>query len=169
MAEQNKKAKIILEAVKVFAKDGFEKASIDMVALKAKVAKGTIFYHYKSKKGLFEAIITEGERKFNSEVSEKLGKVKSPAKKIEIVIDAERGFISKHKELFKVLIDDLLIKGRSFEIAENIITEGIKSGDFRSDISPKTMSASIFWLVAMTSLNGGNEGQEKIILEGIKK
>jgi AcrR family transcriptional regulator len=44
----DKKNKIIVAAISEFAKNGFEKASMDAVALKAKVAKGTIFYHFKS-------------------------------------------------------------------------------------------------------------------------
>ena len=63
MLLKNKKGKIILAAISEFARDGFEKASIDAIALRAKVAKGTVFYHFKSKNELFEEIVSEAHRK----------------------------------------------------------------------------------------------------------
>lgn len=168
LEEKNKKAKIVLEAIKVFAKEGFEKASMDSVALKAKVAKGTIFYHYKSKKGLFEAIITEGERNLTEEIIKRTEGIEFSTDKIKIVIKTERDFIEKYQELFKVLVEDILVKNKSFKPIEDIILEGIEKKEFRSDIPVHTMASSLFWMTAMTVLNGEKEGQEKILIEGIK-
>lgn len=169
MEEKGKKAKIILEAIKVFAKDGFDKASMDSVALKAKVAKGTIFYHYKTKQGLFEAIISEGEKNLTEEIIKRTEGLECATDKIKILIKTEREYIEKYKELFKILVTDILTKNKSFKPIEDIILEGIEKGEFRRDISAHTIAVSIFWLTAMTVLNGEKEGQEKILLEGIKE
>lgn len=165
----NRKAKIIIEAIKVFAKDGFDKASMDAVALKAKVAKGTIFYHYKTKKGLFDAIIAEGEKSLTELILKRTEGLISSTDKIKIVIKTEREFIEKYKELFKILVEDILTKNKSFKPIEDIILEGMANNEFRRDISAHTQAVSIFWLTAMTALNGEKDGQENILLEGIKK
>ena len=74
---KNKKEKIILAAISEFAKDGFEKASIDAIALKAKVAKGTVFYHFKSKNELFEEIVAEGQERLEAIIKDKIAPLKS--------------------------------------------------------------------------------------------
>ncbi|WP_353963340.1 helix-turn-helix domain-containing protein [Tepidibacillus marianensis] len=40
-------------AIDVFSEYGFEKAKMDLIAEKANVAKGTIYYHFKSKEEIF--------------------------------------------------------------------------------------------------------------------
>lgn len=45
--------KIINIASKKFAKNGFQKTSLNEIAEAAKISKGTLFYHYPSKENLF--------------------------------------------------------------------------------------------------------------------
>lgn len=52
---------IILEAAaQVFSQDGYHKAAMDEIARCAGVAKGTLYYHFPSKKVLFQVLVTEG-------------------------------------------------------------------------------------------------------------
>ncbi len=55
-AEKTRNA-ILDSAVDLFIREGFEKASMDAIALEAKVAKGTLYYHYDSKEGIVDAVI----------------------------------------------------------------------------------------------------------------
>lgn len=60
MAEQEGKttADAILDAaIDLFIEAGFETTPMDAIALKAGVAKGTLYYHFKSKEGIVEAIV----------------------------------------------------------------------------------------------------------------
>jgi AcrR family transcriptional regulator len=51
--------KTILDAaVDLFVRDGFEKTPMDAIALAANVAKGTLYYHFSSKEGIIDAILT---------------------------------------------------------------------------------------------------------------
>ena len=50
-AKKNDKEEIILNAsIKVFSKKGYDLATIDEIAKKAKVSKGIVFFYYKKKK-----------------------------------------------------------------------------------------------------------------------
>jgi AcrR family transcriptional regulator len=53
----NAKEKILTEAVKLFAANGFTETGTNEVVRKSGVAKGLLFYHYKSKEGLLRAVI----------------------------------------------------------------------------------------------------------------
>lgn len=59
--------KVIKAAIKEFAEHGFAGARMDRIAKNAKVNKAMIYYHYKSKEKLYEAILsihTEGIHNF---------------------------------------------------------------------------------------------------------
>jgi AcrR family transcriptional regulator len=48
---------ILDAAVELFITEGFEKTSMDAIAIAASVAKGTLYYHFKSKEGIVEAVV----------------------------------------------------------------------------------------------------------------
>ncbi len=51
--------KIIQTASKKFAKNGFQKTSLNEIATSAKISKGTLFYHYPSKEDLFFVALSQ--------------------------------------------------------------------------------------------------------------
>lgn len=56
----NTREKILSAAEKVFAQNGYYTATMDMIALEAEVAKGTLYYNFPSKVSLFTEVIKEG-------------------------------------------------------------------------------------------------------------
>ncbi|NQX68753.1 TetR/AcrR family transcriptional regulator [Paenibacillus alba] len=54
------KVKIIHAAVDVFSKNGYHRASMDEIALRANVAKGTLYYHFPGKAQLFKTLVIQG-------------------------------------------------------------------------------------------------------------
>jgi AcrR family transcriptional regulator len=59
----DKQEKILNAALELFAKDGFKGTSTNKIAKRANVSEGLIFRHFKSKDGLLEAILKQGEEK----------------------------------------------------------------------------------------------------------
>ncbi len=52
--KENKEDKILNASIKVFSKKGYDMATIDEIARKAKVSKGIVFFYYKKKDNLIE-------------------------------------------------------------------------------------------------------------------
>lgn len=168
----DKKKKIILAAISEFAKDGFDKASIDAIALKAKVAKGTVFYHFKSKQVLFEEIVEEGHKTFEEIIKRKTKNLKKEKEKVELIVEIEIDFIRKYRDLFSIYLGDIIKKMTTFQIIEDILEKGIKNGEFRKDLNIKTSAIALFWLTAMTTLNSKEANGKEIkdlVLKGIEK
>ncbi len=59
----DKKEKILLAALELFANEGFKATSTSKVAKQAGVSEGLIFRHFGNKEGLLEAILKIGEEK----------------------------------------------------------------------------------------------------------
>jgi AcrR family transcriptional regulator len=166
----SKKKKIILAAIAEFAKDGFEKASMDAVALRAKVAKGTVFYHFKSKTELFEEIVAEGQKGLEEKISREIEGLKTNKEKIEKIIEIEVEFIKKYHDLFLVYLGDVVKKPLSLNVINSVLDNGIKMGEFRKNLDIETAAMSLFWMTAMVSLNLKNTETKEIqrmVLGGI--
>lgn len=54
------KDKIIRAAIEVFSENGYHRASMDEIALRAQVAKGTLYYNFPGKSELFKTIVKQG-------------------------------------------------------------------------------------------------------------
>lgn len=63
------KADLILEAaLDLFIANGFIETPMDAIAEKAGVAKGTLYYHYKSKEGIVDALLERYARRIEAEL-----------------------------------------------------------------------------------------------------
>lgn len=167
-----KKKKIIAAAISEFAKDGFEKASMETIALKAKVAKGTVFYHFRSKNELFEEIVIEGQTMLDKKISKEILGLKSNKDKLRKIIEIEAEFIKKYRDLFLVYLGDVVKRKISLEVINKVLNEGIKKGEFRKKLDTETAAMSLFWATAMVCLNSDKNKTnelEEIIFSGIEK
>ena len=94
MAEQESKTQstpdaVLDAAIDLFIDAGFETTSMDAIAAKAGVAKGTLYYHFKSKEGIVEAIVERyvvtAEKAFSDIVEDQakdpMGKLKAISEK----------------------------------------------------------------------------------------
>ena len=64
----NKKEEILKIASKEFAKYGYKGVSLENIAKKAGISKAAIYYHFKNKAELFEAVLTPKLEKLINEV-----------------------------------------------------------------------------------------------------
>lgn len=167
MKSLSKKNAILLSAVKVFAKTGFEKATVDEIAEKAKVAKGTVYYYFKSKEEVFNAILGEGIIDFDKKIGEAVLNGKNAVEKLNILIDTENSYISMYQDFFTVFMGELIKKARRFEEIEKVIEQGRKEKIFRKDLDTKFVATALFWMVAMTTISGQIESQKEMVLKGI--
>lgn len=103
----NKTKKGIFDAaIKIFSNSGYKGATMDEIALEAGVAKGTLYYHFKSKEEIFNFIITEGL----GVLADKVGTIKSddnPIENLKNICKAQLSALYENKDFFKVLMSQL--------------------------------------------------------------
>lgn len=144
--ERAKKECILIEAAKAFARHGFKKASVDAIARRAGVAKGTVYLAAQSKEDLFYQVLHREVRAWIAEVA-KVIDPREPADQL-LVTASQMGLeyldsrpLLKHLlfgEAHLILpdwsdrLDGLIALGR--ENAIQILRLGIQQGIFREDI-----------------------------------
>lgn len=56
---EKRKQELLQIAYRLFLSKGYEETSIDEIIEEAQIAKGTFYYHFKSKEALLEALINK--------------------------------------------------------------------------------------------------------------
>lgn len=160
--QQTKMEKILAAALEVFAAQGFDKATVDEICLKAGVAKGTVFYHYKTKEDLFIRLIEGGIDLLVDTVKDATSKLTSPTAQLRAVIEIQTSLSFQHSEFFSILQSEFWGKQerqqvlrralrKYFEFIDQIVATGIAQGEF-IHADPENLSAAIFGMTSAAVL-----------------
>lgn len=118
---------IFLSAVKVFSNYGYDGATMDEIAMSAGVAKGTLYYHFKSKEEIFKYIISEGMKLMQDEIDTAVNNEDTAIDRLKSVFKVQLMLVHRNKDFFKVIASQLWGKElRQFEL-RNIIENYINS------------------------------------------
>ena len=152
----NNKKIIFREAARLFSEKGYERTSMRAIAEAAGVSKPAIYYSFPNKDALFEDMLDAAVEQVQ-EVLEKIqASTMTPTEKlIEIAVSRFTMYL-EFPELSKFLTDmavwnikkkimlNFLKKHQGIDaIVNDIVTEGIATGQFRSGIDP-TLATTMF-------------------------
>ena len=99
--------KILSAAVQLFSQKGFHQATMDDIAMKAEVAKGTLYYYFKSKSRLFTATVTEGMEQIITEIEAELISDLPFVDHFRRLIDIHITLYLKYGDLTKIVFSEL--------------------------------------------------------------
>lgn len=133
---------IFQSAIKIFSTSGYNGATMDEVALTAGVAKGTLYYHFKSKEEIFRYIIVEGMNVIKEQIQSAIKGEDSPILKLKLLCRVQLNMVYENRDFFKVVMSQLWGKElRQLELRivirdyinfiEKFIIEAIESGDVK--------------------------------------
>jgi AcrR family transcriptional regulator len=155
---------IINAAAKLFAHQGFEKTTVDEVATEAGIAKGTIFYNFKTKDDIFFSVIEQGIENLINLTRERIKSGTTPSEQLDAIYDATVEFLQKHASFGTLLVSEL---GRIYsrwnidplnllepylETLSQVLEEGQKKREFRNDVSAYEIAVIIFLSIAGSGL-----------------
>ena len=155
----NKKEDILLAAEHVFAEKGFKGTTIREVARRAGVANSLIFYYFKDKDVLYEAVFQHAFDQFEDLLQQSLGTELDHLTKLKKIIFACIDLSSKHRNMMKMTTRELLDNGNVaeklnknffeplYDVAIKFFEEGKKEALFR-DIDPLHFLHSMIGMLA---------------------
>ena len=165
-----KGAAILKAAQHIFAKKGFQVATVSDIAKKARVSEATIYEYFSSKEELLFSIPAETIREYHEKNREILPHIQGAANKLRFLIHRHLSLYADNSDYATVVM--LILKGNrnflktdAYKIVRSsarnyiqVFEEGIQNGEFRSDINPYLVRAliwgSIEHLVTRKSLLG---------------
>lgn len=104
----NKTKRSIFEsAIKVFSKSGYDGATMDAIAADTGVAKGTLYYHFKSKEEIFNFTIKEGMSVIKEKIESVACEQEDTLSKIKVLCRIQLGLVHESRDFFKVVMSQL--------------------------------------------------------------
>lgn len=151
----NTRKKLINAALELFSNKGYHGTTMDDIAQKANVAKGTVYYNFPSKAALFAELVVEGINYILNRVELKLNNEEKRSEQIREIINLLIGICFKYDNLAIILFHELgnsldkevkkVIEARMKKLVkyiEEIIAYGVKQGEFKK-IDPKITAAAL--------------------------
>lgn len=175
------RAALLAAAAVVFARDGFDGASIAAIAAEAELSSGSIYAHYKSKADLFAALVREhassdAEVLMSTDVHDLADVIAQLAGSldrrtaVEGALLAEAIMVAKRDpEINEILSEIFADRLESFT---ELLRQAQAAGAVRPDVDPAVLSR-LAHTIAMGSLLGGvldlppmpHDGWEKVMTE----
>jgi AcrR family transcriptional regulator len=149
-------------AIEVFSESGFDQAKMDEIAQAAGVAKGTIYYHFKSKEELFVGLMNEGIEKLIDYVKRVVETYSSPVEQLKALIEAQVVFFIENRKLARLILNEAFgSRERQIQFRkeirkyllfiEELLKQGIEAGAFTLTRTAEAASA-IFGAISVLVL-----------------
>jgi AcrR family transcriptional regulator len=149
----------ILEAAKeIFSNTGYHAADVNEIAQLAKIAKGTVYLYFPSKKDLFLAVIEAGINSLKLQMRSTIKENTNPLEKIKSAIRTYMLFFKNDQKFYRLLVnpdleifEDVSEKFKDIKLAKlpqmaDTINDGINKKLIRS-IDAETLSYMILGMV----------------------
>src|SRR4051812_15196925 len=94
-------------AIEAFSEKGYSASTMDYIAEKAGVVKGTLYYNFKSKDVLFIYVMKRGVERLTQITSGVLDAPKDRQSKWEGLIRAQLDFFEQNRSFFRLLMQTL--------------------------------------------------------------
>jgi len=153
--KERREEQIYKAALKVFSKDGYYKADMDLIAQKAKIGKGTVYRYFESKKNLFISLVEWGLNQLKDEILTSIEGIDDVIERINTALEVYFNFYKNHKGFYRILIyekynfmDEIARKFKEkyfahLHIIENVFQTGIEKGIFKNIDTRSTAIALI--------------------------
>ena len=145
--KENRKNAILKAARKLFFEKGFKPVTVESIAKKAELSKGSIYLYYNSKEEIYTQILLSDIDKFHERISDLLQNPSSASDVLLKLANIYVDFFLNDRELFRILmifmlhtadmnlpedLNDHIIKStnKTIGIIEQVFKFGVERGEF---------------------------------------
>jgi AcrR family transcriptional regulator len=161
--------KLYEAAVTLIAEQGFSATTVDEIAERAGVAKGTVYYNFASKNELFEqllrhgvGLLTDSLRVAAAEVAERGG---TKVDGIDAMIRAGLSFIARYPSFTQLYVAELwrtnrawqdtllVVRKQAIAVVEQALRDAVEAGELSDEIDIPLTAAALFGMVLVAALD----------------
>ena len=162
--KENRKNAILKAARKLFFERGFKSVTVDLIAAKAEVSKGSIYLYFDSKEEIYTQILISANIERHKEI-ENFAKLEGKA--TDLILTFARDYINfffENKELFRILMTFMLhadnmnltedqntqlihTTNENIRVIAEILQKGIESGEFVSGFDVRQIQNAVWGLL----------------------
>ncbi|MBT2384723.1 TetR/AcrR family transcriptional regulator [Streptomyces sp. ISL-11] len=166
---RNTRRKLFEAAVTLIAEQGFSSTTVDEIAERAGVAKGTVYYNFASKTVLFEELLRHGIELLTDSLR---GAADRTAERgggrvdaLDAMIRAGLEFVALHPSLTQLYVAELWRTGRAWQptltqvrqramtVIESVLREAVEAGELSADLDVPLTASALFGMVLVAALD----------------
>jgi len=136
------RADIVSVARKVFSRKGFRQTTMDEIARAAKMGKSSIYYYYKSKEDIFEAVVVREAQELKRKLNRVINTGSTPSERLKNYIMFRLYHVKTVSNFYAVLNDESLeqmqfvtrirqkFEEEEYKMVREILERGMSDGAF---------------------------------------
>ncbi|MBO8186067.1 TetR/AcrR family transcriptional regulator [Streptomyces spirodelae] len=161
--------KLFQAAVTLIAEQGFSSTTVEEIAERAGVAKGTVYYNFSSKTELFEELLRHGVALLTADLQqaaeETARRGDSRVDALDSMVRAGLQFIDRYPAFTQLYVAELWRTGRAWNdtllvvrkeavaVVEGVLRAGVAEGELSEDIDIQLTAAALVGMVLVAALD----------------
>ncbi|MEU7277687.1 TetR/AcrR family transcriptional regulator [Streptomyces sp. NPDC045431] len=166
---QATRTKLYEAAVTLIAEQGFSATTVDEIAERAGVAKGTVYYNFKSKTELFEELLRHGvgllTASLRAAADETAARGGTRVEALDAMIRAGLVFIERYPSFTQLYVAELWRTNRAWQstllvvrqeavaVVEGVLREAVAAGELSEEIDVSLTAAALVGMVLVAALD----------------
>jgi len=106
-SKESRRNDILVAARSVFAKAGFAETSVEDIAAKAGIAKGTIYLYFASKEEIYMAALIEDSRRLDTITRERMDLAECWQEKLRAYVEVRLAYLESHQEFLRIYLAEI--------------------------------------------------------------
>ena len=162
---ESRRGAILKAARKLFFDRGFKNVTVDNIAAKAEVSKGSVYLYFKSKEEIYTQILINDSINSFQDLEKKFSAKDAPAEELLLAFaDSYIDYFLNENELFRILMtfmlhaDDMILTDEqnaqllqntndNIKFVSEILQKGVDAGEFSPIINIKQAQNAIWGLL----------------------
>lgn len=161
--------KLFQAAVTLIAEQGFSSTTVEEIAERAGVAKGTVYYNFASKTELFEELLRHGVELLTADLRQAADSVAaaggSRVDSLDAMVRAGLEFIDRYPAFTQLYVAELWRTNRAWNstlmvvrkdavaVVESVLLSGVDEGEFSAEIDIPLTAAALVGMVLVAALD----------------
>lgn len=161
--------KLYEAAVTLIAEQGFSSTTVDEIAERAGVAKGTVYYNFASKTELFEELLRYGMGLLTASLreasAEVLGRDGSHVDALDAMIHSGLDFIARYPAFTQLFVAELWRTNRAWQstlltvrreavtVVDGVLRAAVEAGELSEELDIPLTSSALFGMVLVAALD----------------
>lgn len=188
--KEQRRSAIVNAARKLFFEKGFKYVTVDNIAKKSELSKGSIYLYFKSKEEIYTHILFSDIEKFNTKSAHLFQNNKSAPELILEFAFIYIDFFLNDRELFRMMMNFMLhnedmnldasvneriieATNNTVKVIETFLRRGIEQGEFPADINVR-QSRNAIWgflngIISLHVFTGKEVNKEERIRSTVKR
>jgi len=152
---EDTRQKLYEAAVALIAGRGYSATTVDDIAERAGVAKGTVYYNFPSKPKLFEGLLGHGVGLLTDQFRAAVDGL-APREAVAALIRTQLEYIQRYPAFAQLLLSEMwrtnrewrqtlhLLREEAIGVIAGVLRAGVDAGDFPPDLDVRVASSALF-------------------------